>query len=385
MRMRNITLIILSILLFGCSSKNETDEFLIPHYSLTVINTSSFLISLDYANNFNIEHSENYTTLSIFSPWDNAGVLYTYYLVKNDTIKTPNDGVKIKVPLQNIAVNSCSHVAYIDALGLATKIVASTDPGYVYNENFRNLFEAGKIENLGGSYDMNFEKILKVSPEVLMVTGFKGVDNMAIRAQEAGIPVVYNYEWVEKTVLGRAEWIKFFGELFDCRDKADSIFNEIKTEYLRCAELAGSATNKPKVLSGAPYKGTWYIPGGQTFMAEFYRNSGMDYFYKDNKDNFSLALSLETVMGNFLSSDIWVGVDAKTYEALASQDERLMLFKPTKNKKVYHYLNRTTTTGGNDFWESAMLRPDILLKDFIRIAHPEQLPDWELYYLGELE
>ena len=375
--MRNVTLIILSILLFGCNKKAEDSQLQTPNPSLQT--------NLDYANNFNIEHLDNYTTLSILSPWEADKVLYTYYLVKNDTIKTPKDGVKIKVPVDKIAVNSCSHVAYIDALGLTAKIVASTDPGYVYNENFRNLLSEGKIENLGGSYDMNFEKILKVSPEVLMVTGFKGVDNMAIRAQEAGIPVVYNYEWVEKTVLGRAEWIKFFGELFDIRDKADSIFNEIKTEYLRCAELAGSATNKPKVLSGAPYKGTWYIPGGQTFMAEFYNNSGMDYFYKDNKDNFSLALSLETVMGNFLSSDIWVGVDAKTYEALASQDERLMLFKPAKTKKVYHYLNRTTTTGGNDFWESAMLRPDILLKDFIRIAHPELLPDWELYYLGELE
>ena len=377
MRMRNVTLIILSILLFGCNKKAEDSQLLTPNPSL--------LTNLDYANNFNIEHSDNYTTLSILSPWEADKVLYTYYLVKNDTIQTPANGVKIQVPIQNIAVNSCSHVAYIDALGLTAKIVASTDPGYVYNENFRNLLSEEKIENLGGSYDMNFEKILKVSPEVLMVTGFKGVDNMALRAQEAGLPVVYNYEWVEKTVLGRAEWIKFFGELFDLREKADSIFNEIKIEYLRCAELAGSATNKPKVLSGAPYKGTWYIPGGQTFMAEFYNNSGMDYFYKDNKDNFSLALSLETVMGNFLSSDIWVGVDAKTYEALKAQDERLNLFKPAKNKKVYHYLNRTTETGGNDFWESAMLRPDILLKDFIRIAHPELLPDWNLYYLGALE
>ena len=375
--MRNVTLIILSILLFGCNKKAEDSQLLTPNPSL--------LTNLDYANNFNIEHLDNYTTLSILSPWEADKVLYTYYLVKNDTIQTPKDGVKIKVPVDKIAVNSCSHVAYIDALGLTAKIVASTDPGYVYNENFRNLLSERKIENLGGSYDMNFEKILKVSPEVLMVTGFKGVDNMALRAQEAGIPMVYNYEWVEKTVLGRAEWIKFFGELFDLREKADSIFNEIKTEYLRCAELAGSATNKPKVLSGAPYKGTWYIPGGQTFMAEFYNNSGMDYFYKDNKDNFSLALSLETVMGNFLSSDIWVGVDTKTYEALASQDERLMLFKPAKTKKVYHYLNRTTTTGGNDFWESAMLRPDILLKDFIYIAHPDLLPDWQLYYLGEVQ
>lgn len=373
--MRNCIILILSLLLFACTANEE----------LGVRSEELGDRSEEFAENFRIEKDSAYTKLSIISPWDNAGVLYTYYLVKNDSIQTPAGGVKIKVPIQNIAVNSCSHVAYIDALGEIEKMVASTDPEYVYNENFRNLLSEGKIENLGGSYDMNFEKILKVSPNVLMVTGFKGVDNMAIRTQEAGIPVIYNYEWVEKTVLGRAEWIKFFGELFDCRDKADSIFNEIKTEYLRCAELANSAENKPKVLSGSPYKGTWYIPGGQTFMAEFYNNSGMDYFYKDNKDNFSLALSLETIMGNFLSSDIWVGVDAKTYEALAAQDERLLIFKPAKNKKVYHYLNRTTETGGNDFWESAMLRPDILLKDFIRIAHPELLPDWKFYYLGELE
>lgn len=373
--MKNYILLILSLLLVGCvTSETETS-------SEQEITTSS----LEFACNFNIEHSDNYTKLSILSPWEENKVLNTYYLVKNDSVTVPTDGVRIKVPVANIAVNSCSHVAYIDALSEIEKLIASTDPEYVYNENFRDLLGEGKIENLGGAYDMNFEKILKVNSQVLMVTGFKGVDNMAIRAQEAGVPVVYNFEWVEKTVLGRAEWIKLFGELFDCREKADSIFNEIKTEYIRCAELANNTTNKPKVLSGAPYKGTWYIPGGQTFMAEFYRNAGMDYFYKDNKDNFSLALSLETVMGNFLNADIWVGVDVNTYEQLEEQDERLMLFKPVKNKQVYHYLNRTTKTGGNDFWESAMLRPDILLKDFIYIAHPDLLPDWELYYLGTVE
>ena len=374
--MRNTIYILLSLLLFGCTTTNEEDKLLTPN--------SSLLTNTEFADNFNIEHSEAYTKLSIFSPWEENKVLYTYYLVKNDSIKTPNDGVKIKVPLQSIAINSCSHVAYIYALGKVDKIVASSDPEFVYNENFRKRLAEGSIKNLGGAYDMNFEQILKVSPEVLMVTGFNGVDKTALRVQQSGIPVIYNYEWVEKTVLGRAEWIKFFGELFDCREKADSIFNEIKTEYNRCAELAKNTTNKPTVLSGTPYKGTWYIPGGQTFMAEFYRNSGMNYFYKDNKDNFSLALSLETVMGNFLGADIWVGADVKTYKQLEAQDERLMLFKPVKKKQVYHHLNRTTNTGGNDFWESAMLRPDILLKDFIKIAHPELLPDWELYYLGIL-
>ena len=381
--MRNTIYILLSLLLFGCTRTSE--ELGVRSEELGVRSEELGVRSEEFARNFNVEHNEVYTKLSIFSPWEAGKVLYTYYLVKNDSIQTPADGVKIKVPIQKIAINSCSHVAYIDALGKIETIVASSDPGYVYNENFRKLVTDGGIINLGGSYDMNFEQILKVGPEVLMVTGFNGVDKTAQRVQETGIPVLYNYEWVEKTVLGRAEWIKLFGELFDAREKADSIFNDIKTEYNRCAELARNATNKPTVLSGTPYKGTWYIPGGQTFMAEFYRNSGMEYFYNDNKDNFSLALSLETVMGNFLNADIWVGVDVKTYDGLAAQDERLMIFKPVKNKKVYHHLNRVTETGGNDFWESAMLRPDILLKDFIKIAHPELLPNWELYYLGEVE
>ena len=375
--MKNLFIyILLSLIFLGCTTKSE---------ELGVRSEELGVRSEEFAENFRIEKDSAYTTISIFSPWEENKVLYTYYLVKNDSIKVPSDGIRIKVPLQSIAINSCSHVAYIDALGGIEKIVASSDPAFVYNENFRKKLAEGSIKNLGGSYDMNFEQILREKPEVLMVTGFNGVDKTALRVQETGIPVVYNYEWVEKSVLGRAEWVKFFGELFDCREKADSIFNEIKTEYIKCAEMASKVTNKPTVLSGTPYKGTWYIPGGQTFMAEFFRNSGMDYFYSDNKDNFSLALSLETVMANFLDADIWVGVDVKTYDRLAAQDERLMLFKQIKNKKVYHHLNRTTDTGGNDFWESAMLRPDILLKDFIKIAHPELLPEWELYYLGEVE
>ena len=373
--MRNTIYILLSLLLFGCTTASE---------ELGERSAELGMRSEEFARNFNVEHNEVYTKLSVFSPWEAGKVLYTYYLVKNDSIQTPADGVKIKVPIQKIAINSCSHVAYIDALGKIETIVASSDPGYVYNENFRKLVADGGIINLGGSYDMNFEQILKVGPEVLMVTGFNGVDKTAQRVQETGIPVLYNYEWVEKTVLGRAEWIKLFGELFDARDRADSIFNEIRTEYIKCANLSSDNQTKPTVLSGTPYKGVWYMPGGKSFMAEFYRNAGLKYYYSENKDNASLALSLETIIGNFMGADVWVGVDVKTYDGLAAQDERLMIFKPVKNKKVYHHLNRVTETGGNDFWESAMLRPDILLKDFIKIAHPKLLPDWELYYLGVL-
>lgn len=369
------------MLLVGCSTANEENE------GVDSVNNSEVIVgSEEYAKNFYIDKSDSiYTRLMILSPWQEKTVLNTYYLVKNDSVQIPSDGVKIKVPIQSIAVNSCSHVAYIDALGKIKEIVGVTDSEAIYNENFRNLLAEGSVVDLGGSYDMNIEKVLNIQPDILMITGFEGVDNTAMRLESAGVNVVYNYEWVEQTVLGRAEWIKVFGELFDCRELADSIFYEIETEYIACSELAKNIEDKPKLMSGTPYKGIWYVPGGQTFMAEFYRTSGLDYFYDTNKDNFSLALSLEAVMNNFLDADIWVGVDVETYEQLDLLDERLMLFGPVKKKKVYHHLKRVSQKGGNDFWESAMLRPDILLKDFIRIAHPELLPDWELYYLGEVE
>jgi iron complex transport system substrate-binding protein len=188
--------ILLSIFLFGCTTASE---------ELGVRSEQLGVRSEEFAENFRVKKDSIFSKVEIFSPWEAGKVLYTYYLVKNDSVQTPADGVKIKVPLQNIAVNSCSHVAYIDALGKVDKIVASSDPEFVYNEKFRKKLAEGNIKNLGGAYDMNFEQILRLSPEVLMVTGFNGVDKTALRVQGTGIPVVYNYEWVEKTVLGRAE------------------------------------------------------------------------------------------------------------------------------------------------------------------------------------
>ena len=176
--MKNYILFILSLLLFGCvTSETETS-------SEQEITTSS----LEFACNFNIEHHEVYTKLSILSPWEENKVLYTYYLVKNDSVQTPNDGVKIKVPIQKIAINSCSHVAYIDALGKIETIVASSDPGYVYNENFRKLLTDGGIINLGGSYDMNFEQRTDVTEaEYLEMIRLKTSVLLACAAKMGGI------------------------------------------------------------------------------------------------------------------------------------------------------------------------------------------------------
>ena len=129
--------ILLSVFLFGCTTANE---------ELGTISVTELVDELmtagnnvpdkeEFAENFRVKKDSIFSKVEIFSPWEAGKVLYTYYLVKNDSVQTPADGVKIKVPLQNIAVNSCSHVAYIDALGKIDKIVASSDPEFVYNEN----------------------------------------------------------------------------------------------------------------------------------------------------------------------------------------------------------------------------------------------------------
>jgi iron complex transport system substrate-binding protein len=55
-----------------------------------------------------------------------------------------------------------------------------------------------------------------------------------------------------------------------------------------------------------------------------------------------------------------------------------------KSGNVWNNRKRMTPGGGNDYWESAVVRPDILLADFISIIHPELLPGQQPYYFMRL-
>jgi len=204
--------------------------------------------------------------------------------------------------------------------------------------------------------------------------------------QNAGIPVLYNSDWTETSPLGKAEWIKFFGALFNKEKQANSIFNTIETDYLLAKEIAATAKEKPTVISGAMFKDIWYMPQGESWGAQFIEDANGNYLWSDSKGTGSLSLSLESVLEKGHGADIWIGPGQFTrFEDLQNASQAYTQFNAFKNKEVYTYNLKKGEKGGSIYFELAPNRPDLVLKDMIKILHPELLPEHSLYFFNKLQ
>jgi iron complex transport system substrate-binding protein len=241
------------------------------------------------------------------------------------------------------------------------------------------------VKDLGDAFNLDIERLLLLNPQVVMTSAYNAEDENSKRMRQTGLTLLYNIEWQEKTLLGRAEWIKFMGAFFDKEALADSIFSNVAKRYNDIkSQAAALISSAPTVLSGQDFRGTWSMPGGQSFNARLFHDAGARYYYAGNNASGSIATSIEEALLHFSDATIWVNVQASTLEELGKMDKKYKLFKAYQNGNVYNTLKRSTATGGNDYWENGVARPDLLLSDMIRICYPSLLPDYELTYTKRL-
>ncbi len=239
---------------------------------------------------------------------------------------------------------------------------------------------------MGRNEDINTELLIDLSPGVVVGFAVDGNNSALNTIKSTGIPVIYNGDWTETSPLGKAEWIKFFGALFNKEKEADSIFNHIETEYLKAKKLASKAINRPTVLSGAMYKDIWYLPQGDSWAAQFIADANGDYLWKETEGTGSLSLNLESVLEKGGDADFWVG--SGQFTSLKQLEETHTVysqFDAFKNKKVFGHTSKKGATGGVLYYELAPNRPDRVLKDIIKILHPELLKDYQPYFFTHLE
>jgi iron complex transport system substrate-binding protein len=340
---------------------------------------------LAYAEGFAIIENADFKTLVVYDPWQSEAMLAKYYLVRNDSTDVPLDGMKVKIPVESLAVTAVTQIEFLNLLHEIDKISGVCSPELIYNQELQHKYQVGKIENLGDAFNINLEKSLKLNPDIVMMSGFKQDDPYAKRVLQAGVSVVYNNEWMESSLLARAEWIKFVAAFFDKTEEADSIFNGVAQAYESVKEKAQAIQDKPKILTGSNFRGTWYMPGGKSFMAQLYHDAGADYRYADDGSKGSLPLSVESVLVDFSDADIWLNCNFTTINELIQVDKKHALFQPVQTGNVYNFNKRMLKSGANDYWESAVARPDLLLADVIAVLHPNLLPDHELVYTARLK
>ena len=206
------------------------------------------------------------------------------------------------------------------------------------------------------------------------------------KLKELGTKVIINADYLETDPLGRAEWIKLFGALFCRENSADSIFNSEVAEYEKLKSFVNnSIITRPKVMLGLPFKDTWYISPGNSFISKLIEDAGGDYLWKDTESSVSMPYGLENVYLRAMKADVWLNIGSvNSRNEISYVDQRLSDLPCFKNDSLFNNNKRITVKGGNDFWESGSLYPHLLLKDLATILHPELFSDHELNYYRKI-
>ncbi|MCZ6594280.1 MAG: ABC transporter substrate-binding protein [Bacteroidetes bacterium] len=367
------------ILLFIYSCKDDQNKIEV---------SGSLSTKITYAKGFEIENFNDHKVLKISNPWPGADKIYTYLLKKNDhTIEGEEnyDGI-VQIPVQNLVVTSTTHIPSLEMLGVENLLVGFPNLNYISSEKTRRLIENDKIKELGKNEDINTEVLIDLSPDVVVTFAVEGGNKTVSTIQKTGIPVIYNSDWTETHPLGKAEWVKFFGALVDKEKVADSIFSEIENSYNTAKALAAQAMNKPTVLSGAMYKDIWYLPQGDSWAARFIEDANGEYLWKESKGTGSHSLNLETVLDKGKEAQYWIGPGQFTsFEQMNEMHTVYSEFEAFQQKRIYSFTTIKGATGGVLYYELAPNRPDIVLKDIIKILHPQLLPEHKLYFFSLLE
>lgn len=343
--------------------------------------------TLKYAKGFWIEDKGAYRNLFIRHSADTSIAPIQYRLVKTISGTSSSDGALIiQVPIKNMVCTSTTHIPLLDYLGDSKKLIGFPSTKYISSPITRQRIDSGFVKELGKENGLNLELLTELQPSIVMAYSMGKDLGQLKKVQELGIPVVINSEYLEQHPLGRAEWIKFMALFLGKEDKADSIFNWIESEYQNAKSSIRDTLNKPTVLTGIPYGGIWYLPGGKNYAAQFFKDAGCQYLWSDEPSSGFLQLSLETVYEKALSAEYWIGIGSfESYNELKSTDERFAKFNAWQTKNAFTYNSRIGATGGNEYLELGYLRPDLILKDIIKITHPNQVSSHELFFFKELK
>lgn len=338
------------------------------------------------AQNFKVEISGAYKILSIKNPWKGAEKPIRYLLYpKNQNIPKITDGaIPVPIPLEKVICTGSTQIAIMDFLDLNDKIIAVSEADYIFNPNIKKKLKDKKIQNIGTESSIDMEKVIALKPDAVFSFSY-GKSASKQKISELGIPLIYISEFMEDNPLGRAEWMLFMSYFFQKEEEAKKQFHQIANQYDSLKKAAILKKIKPKVLVGLAQEGTWYVPGGKSFISTIIQDAGAEYIWSDNKESGGVPLDFESVYYKGKEADFWINViTAENKTQLLSIDKRYRFFKPFQKDKIFSYTKRISEDGAYDFYESAVIRPDLVLKDLINIFHQDEIDFKELYFYQKL-
>ena len=342
-------------------------------------------VRMKYSSLLQIVKHADYTVVTIRNPWDTLKVLHTYLLANREKPLPEHlpEGTIVRTPLQKSVIYSSVHCSLWSELDELKGIGGVCGLEYIKLPQIQEGCRNGSIVNVGNSMNPDIERIIDLRPDAILLSPFENSGGYG-RVGKLNIPIIECADYMETSALGRAEWMRLYGLLLGKEAQADSLFAGIEKEYLTLTQQVKSQNLKrPTVISEMKNSSAWYIPGGNSTMGRLYQDAGADYVFAYLSNSGSVPLAFETVFDRGGNADIWLikynQPQDKTYSELERDYAPYARFKAFQDRKVYG-----CNTNHVPFYEESPFHPELLLKDLIKIFHPELLPDYDLKYFSNL-
>ena len=334
------------------------------------------ILPLSYAKGFSISSYEQYRKITVLNPWQQSqGISFEYYLVDcNKPIPVELEGKQIvRTPVNCVICLSTSHIGFLSALNEISSLKALSGAGFVSEPQVREALKLKKVFDVGYDQGINYELILSLKPDMIMAYGVGGeVTGFVNKLRDLGLNVILNGEYLEDSPLAKTEWIKFVGAFFNKNQEAEAFFSQVEKNYNEIKQKVAAVNYHPFVLTGLPYKDAWWMAGGNSNLAKLISDAGGDFLWHENTSRESFVVSLEEVVIRSSKADFWINCGTvNTINELISTDSRFTDFPLVKKKSVFNNNLLVSSSGGNDYWERGVVRPDLILADLVKIFHPE--------------
>ena len=339
---------------------------------------------LHYAERFSVEYFRHYKVVTVDLPESTAH----YVLVRCGT--PPPEGVEgtlVEVPVQRVVTLATVLLPHLEDLDLLDHLVGHDELDYVSSQEVRRRMTVGSIAEVGEGFRINMEVVLNLEPDLILAATLASDSNSSFaRLAEEGIVIAHVPSFLETSPLGRAEWSLFTALFFNAEAEAAELFGEVAQRYEELAALGRAEEEGPRVFASGPEGDAWYVPGGQSFMAQLIADAGGRYLWAENKSSGSLPLALESVFDKTLDAEIWLHPSHwRSRDQIAAINPLFTRLSAFREERIYQNDARFQATadpslGANDYWEMGTARPDLVLADFLSIFHPELVPDHELFF-----
>ena len=341
-------------------------------------------IDMKYASLLTLQEGDGFVLAQIKNPWDSTKVLHSYVLVPKGQ-DVPDDlpqGEVIRTPLSKSLFYTSIHVSLIDELGAYHVIRGVCDQQYMHIDRIRRDIESGKIVDCGMSQTPDMEKIMDLAPDAILLSPFENSGTYG-KLGSMGIPIIECADYMETGALGRAEWMRFYGLLVGRRETADSLFAAIESDYNALKDLVKDVKQKPTVVCGKKFGASWHIAGANSTIGQLVADAGGDYIFSNEPATGSVPYAPEKVFDRAQGADLWLFKYRQevplTYDQLAQEWNNYAEMDAFKKHNVY---------GCNlfkvDYYEETPFHPNLLLRDYICIFHPEVLENPQLRYFSRI-